>query len=101
MQCMACGSYLSAMACNFGCPNCGYNEGWDKEIDPSLGENDDRQRKVRQPVKKGREVRKGFTSNEKNNNSRGIITIQEQSTPKHREHSSISNKKPTADATRK
>ena len=27
MQCLQCGSYLSAMACNFGCPNCGYNDG--------------------------------------------------------------------------
>ena len=27
MQCAACGSYMSAMACNFGCPKCGFTEG--------------------------------------------------------------------------
>ena len=28
MQCIQCGSYLSAMACQFGCPKCGYKDGW-------------------------------------------------------------------------
>jgi ribosomal protein L40E len=27
MQCMQCGSYLSAMACQFGCTKCGYKDG--------------------------------------------------------------------------
>ena len=33
-QCTACGNYLSAMACNFGCPHCGYTDGWDTSIPP-------------------------------------------------------------------
>lgn len=45
MQCVACGSFLSAMACNFGCPNCGYNDGWDSINNPSIGDmnNEDRE----------------------------------------------------------
>ena len=33
-QCTACGNFLSAMACNFGCPHCGYTDGWDTTIPP-------------------------------------------------------------------
>ena len=54
MQCISCGSFLSAMACNFGCPNCGYNDGWDSLNNPSIGEESDG---VGQDSEKNRSVR--------------------------------------------
>ena len=27
MQCFMCKKFISAIACNFGCPHCGYAEG--------------------------------------------------------------------------
>ena len=31
---MACQRFISAAACNFGCPYCGYTDGWDVTIPP-------------------------------------------------------------------
>ena len=28
MQCRQCGNFLAAVACQFGCPTCGYKDGW-------------------------------------------------------------------------
>ena len=33
-KCMACQKFISAAACNFGCPYCGYTDGWDTSIPP-------------------------------------------------------------------
>ena len=33
-KCMACQRFISAAACNFGCPYCGYADGWDTSIPP-------------------------------------------------------------------
>lgn len=33
-KCMACQKFISAAACNFGCPHCGYTDGWDATIPP-------------------------------------------------------------------
>ena len=35
MKCTACNRFISASACNFGCPYCGYTDGWDVKV-PTL-----------------------------------------------------------------
>lgn len=37
MKCTACNRFISASACNFGCPYCGYTDGWDVKVPPLEG----------------------------------------------------------------
>ena len=37
MKCTACNRFISASACNYGCPHCGYTDGWDTKL-PQLEE---------------------------------------------------------------